>query len=97
MIVGFTTTCVINAYHHLSCEFEPRSWRGALDTTICDTVFQSRATGRWLSPVSSTNKTDWLKKPTKFSFCCRNKCGTFISRKPIYTENGVKHFTPNST
>jgi len=27
MVVGFTTTCVVSAKHHLSCEFEPRSWR----------------------------------------------------------------------
>jgi hypothetical protein len=42
-------------------EFEPRSWRGVLDTTLCDKVFQWLATGRWFShgtPVSSTNKTD---------------------------------------
>jgi len=25
MVVGFTTTCAISAYHHYSCEFEPRS------------------------------------------------------------------------
>jgi len=25
MVVGFTTTCAIRAYHHESCEFEPRS------------------------------------------------------------------------
>jgi len=30
MVVGFTTTCAISAYHHSSCEFEPRSWRGVL-------------------------------------------------------------------
>ena len=24
MVVGFTTTCAIDAYHHKSCEFEPR-------------------------------------------------------------------------
>jgi hypothetical protein len=24
MVVGFTTTCAISTYHHLSCEFEPR-------------------------------------------------------------------------
>jgi hypothetical protein len=38
-----------------SCEFEPRSWRGVLDTTLCDTNC------RWFpqgTPVSSTNKTD---------------------------------------
>ena len=35
--------------------------RGVLDTTLCDKVCQSLATGRWFStgtPVSSTNKTD---------------------------------------
>ena len=30
MVVGFTTTYVISAYHHLRCEFESRSWRGVL-------------------------------------------------------------------
>jgi hypothetical protein len=25
MVVGFTTTCAISAYHHYSCEFEPHS------------------------------------------------------------------------
>ena len=48
-------------YHHLSCEFEPRSWRGVLDTTLCDKVSRWLATGQWFSPgtpVSSTNKTD---------------------------------------
>ena len=61
MVVGFTTTSVIIAYHHQSCEFEPRSWRGVLDKTLCDKVCQWLATGRWFSrgtPMSSTNKTD---------------------------------------
>jgi hypothetical protein len=30
MVVGFTTCC----------EFKPRSWRGVLDTTLCDKVCQ---------------------------------------------------------
>jgi hypothetical protein len=30
MVVGFTTICAISAYHHWSCEFEPRSWWGVL-------------------------------------------------------------------
>jgi len=38
MVVGFTTTCAIK-----SCEFESRSWRGVLNTTLCDEVCQ------WLS------------------------------------------------
>jgi len=61
MVVGFTATSAISAYHHRSCEFEPRSWRSVLDTTQCDKVCQSLAAGRWFSPgtpVSSSNKTD---------------------------------------
>jgi len=46
MVVGFTTTCVVDAYHHLSCEFEPCSWWGVLDTTLCDKVSQRFATCR---------------------------------------------------
>ena len=44
---------MINTY----CEFEPRSWRGVLDATLCDL----RQIGSWfppVTPVSSTNKTD---------------------------------------
>ena len=40
MAVGLTTTCAIGAYHHYSCEFEPRSFRGVLDTTLCYKVCQ---------------------------------------------------------
>jgi len=40
MVVEFTTTYAISAYHHLSCEFESRSWRGVLDTTLYDKVCQ---------------------------------------------------------
>ena len=61
MVVGFTTTCAIIAYHLYSCEFEPHSWWDALDTALCDKVCQWLATGRWFppgTPVSSTNKTD---------------------------------------
>ena len=41
--------------------WNPRSWRGVLDATLCDKVCQRVAAGWWLSPgslVSSTNKTD---------------------------------------
>ena len=34
------------------------SGRGVLDTTLCDEVCQWLATGRWFTPVFSTNKTD---------------------------------------
>ena len=39
MVVGFTTTYAFCAYHYYSCEFESRSWRGVLDTTLRDKVF----------------------------------------------------------
>ena len=61
IVVGFTTTCAICAYHHWSCQFEPSSWRDVLDTMQCDKVCQWLVTGQWFSPcapVSSTNKTD---------------------------------------
>jgi len=61
MVVGFTTTCAISVFHHSSCEFEPHSLRGVLDTTLCDKVGQWRTAGRWSSPgtlVSSINKID---------------------------------------
>jgi hypothetical protein len=35
----------------------PLRW-GVLDTTVCDKVCQGLATGRWFSPVSSTNNTN---------------------------------------
>ena len=57
----FTTTYSVNVYHHESCEVESSSWRGVLDTTLCDEVFQWLAAGRWFcpsTPVSFTNKTD---------------------------------------
>ena len=55
MLVGFTITCAISAL------LENSSWRGVLDTTLCDKVCQSLGTGRWFFPrtsVSSINKTD---------------------------------------
>ena len=61
MVVGFTTTCAISAFCLQSYEFEPRSWQGVLDATLCDKVCQWFVTGRWFSavtPVSSTNKTN---------------------------------------
>jgi hypothetical protein len=33
IVVGFTTTCAISAYHHWCCEFESRSRRGVLSQT----------------------------------------------------------------
>ena len=61
MVVGFITTYAITAYHHYHCAFKSFSWRGILDTTLCDTVCQWLVAGQWFSqgiPVSSTSKTD---------------------------------------
>ena len=61
MVIWFITVSAISAYHHLCCEFEPCSWQGVLDTTLCDKVCQWLAAGLWFSPgtlVSSTYKTD---------------------------------------
>ena len=61
MVIGCITTYAISACHHWRCEFEPRAWRGLLDTTLCDKFCQRLVTGRWFSsgtPISSTNKTD---------------------------------------
>ena len=59
MVVEYTTTCAIVAYHHLSCEFEPHSCRGVLDKTLFDKVYQWLATDLWISlgtPISATKQ-----------------------------------------
>jgi hypothetical protein len=48
-------------YHHYCCELESCSWRGLLDSTLCDKVCQWFEVVQWFSPgtpVSSTNKID---------------------------------------
>jgi hypothetical protein len=48
MVIGFTTTTIaISSYHHLSCEFESRSWRGVLDKTLCDKVCDNTIYIKW--------------------------------------------------
>ena len=39
-VVGFSITWAISVHHIYGCEFEPRSWRGVLDTALCDKVCQ---------------------------------------------------------
>ena len=50
MVVRCTTACVISPFHYKSCEFEPRSLQGVLDTAVCDKICQRLATGRCFSP-----------------------------------------------
>ena len=40
LVVEFTITFAINAYHHKSCGIQIRSWQGVLDATLCDKVSQ---------------------------------------------------------
>ena len=57
--IYYYSTCAISVYHHWSCEFESCSWRGVLDTTLCDKFCQWLSTDRWFSlgtPVSFTSK-----------------------------------------
>ena len=51
---------VQSVYHHYRCAFEPRSWRGVLDTTLCDKVclICDRSVDFSEYSVYSTNKTD---------------------------------------
>jgi hypothetical protein len=59
MVVGFTTTYAISAYHHWCCKKVRISIR-ARCTTLCDLISDLRQVGGFLRvlPVSSTNKTD---------------------------------------
>jgi hypothetical protein len=59
MVVWFTTTYAISAYHHWCCEFESRSGRG-VQHYVKKFVSDLRQVGGFLCiPVSSTNKTDY--------------------------------------
>jgi hypothetical protein len=40
MEVGFTTANAISSKNHQRFDFESRSWRIVLDTTLCDKVYQ---------------------------------------------------------
>jgi hypothetical protein len=51
--IGFSGTWCMQC-----SEFESRSWRGILDTTLCNKVCQWLVTDRRFSPVSFNNKTD---------------------------------------
>ena len=56
----------------ISCEFEPCSWQGVPDATLCDRVFQWLVTGWWFSPgtlISSTNKTGCHDNRIYLKYC----------------------------
>ena len=80
IVVRFATTCAISVYHHWSCEFESRSWRGVFNTTLCDKVCQWLAAGWWFSPgtLVSSKKKNWRPQYNK-----------------NIVESGIKHNNPN--
>ena len=61
MLVGYTATFGISAYHHYRCEFESCLGEVYSIQHYCDKVCQGLAGGWWFSPdtpVSSTTKAD---------------------------------------
>jgi len=63
MVVGYTTTYAISAYHHWCCEFESRSGRG-VQHYVTKFVSDLRQVGGFLQALRfSTNKT---------GLCCTN-------------------------
>jgi len=59
MVVGFTTTYAISAYHHCSCEFESRSGRGVQHYVI-KLSSELRQVGRFLWVL-------WFPPPIKLT------------------------------
>ena len=93
IVVEFTTTCTcaIIAYHHLSCEFEPHSWRGVLDKT-CDKVCQWLATGLWISlgtPISAIRVVTEIFLKVVLNTYASN--GQMMDQTFVYVVHNIKH------
>ena len=72
-------------------KFESRSWRGVLDTTLCNKDCQWFAAGRWFSPstpVSSTNKTDRHDIPEILLKVVLNTITLYLQTPVAEWENG---------
>ena len=89
MVVGLTTTCAISAYDHYHCEFEPCSWQGVPDTTLCDKVCLWLATGRWFSQVTPVI---YMYRNFLYIIIFNINTCTFISI--IYTTDFMQFVTP---
>ena len=73
MVVKFTTTYAISAYHHLSCEFKSRLRQIVLDATLCDKVFKWRAQiGGFLLLLLFTPTLKWDANPSIFDIWVSN-------------------------
>ena len=67
-------------------EFESRSWKGVLNTTLCDKCHWLEA-GRWFSPdtpVSSTNKAEISLKVTSNTLITTIKVNEFSQLLPFF-------------
>jgi len=65
MVVGFTTTYTISAYHHWSCEFESQSGRGVQH--VIKFVSEMRQVGGFprvlrFAPTKQTKQTIYLAR-----------------------------------
>jgi hypothetical protein len=82
LVVRFTTTCVIIAYHHWSCEFEPSSWRGVLDKHyVIKFVSDLRQIGGFLRVI-------WFPPPIKLIWPPHYNWN--------FVESGAKHYKPTT-
>jgi hypothetical protein len=87
MAVEFTTTCAIVTYHHLNCEFEPHSWQGVLNKTLCDKVWQWLATGLCISlgtPISTTKVITEIFLKVVLN-------GQMMDQKFVHVVHNIKH------
>jgi hypothetical protein len=69
MVVGFTTTYEISAYHHCCCEFESRSGREAQHYVIKN-VSDLRQVGGFSHDISSISVRGILHLSTIFLLVC---------------------------
>jgi hypothetical protein len=70
--------------------------RGVLNTTLCDKVCQWLATGRWLSPVSSTNKTDCHEILHRENHCPATSHWQTLSHNFVFSTPGLSWIRTHS-
>ena len=92
----FTSTCCLSITTNV-VSWNPVSWRGVLNTTLCDEVCQWLTTGRWFSPAtpaSSTNKTDCYnitEISSKVALNITNQTKSNLIRLTVYVPSVVSY------
>ena len=91
MVVEYTTICAIVAYHYLSCEFEPHSWRGVLEKTLCDKACQWFATDLDFSGYSNFRhkSSNWNIFESGVKHLTSN--GQMMDQMFVYVVLNIKH------